>query len=151
MEEDSRVTFAPRMAQLPPYLFGMINEIRMRKRLEGEDVIDLGMGNPTDPTPEPIIEKLCQVVQDPKSHRYPVAQGFAQPEEGHRRIVPEGLRCRARQRLGGDLHHRFEGRHLAHVPRGGGPGRQRAGAGAGVSGTHLRVGDRRTATSYAYP
>jgi len=76
MKQTSPVAFAPRMDQLPPYLFGMINEIKMRKRLVGEDVIDLGMGNPTDPTPEPIIGKLCEVVQDPKSHRYPVAQGL---------------------------------------------------------------------------
>jgi alanine-synthesizing transaminase len=76
MNQTSPVVFAPRMGQLPPYLFGMINEIKMRKRLMGEDVIDLGMGNPTDPTPEPIIGKLCEVVQDPKSHRYPVAQGL---------------------------------------------------------------------------
>ena len=76
MEHKSPVAFASRMGQLPPYLFGMINEIKMRKRLMGEDVIDLGMGNPTDPTPEPIIDKLCEVVQDPKSHRYPVAQGL---------------------------------------------------------------------------
>ncbi len=72
----SKFDFAARMGQLPPYLFGMINDIKMQKRLTGEDVIDLGMGNPTDPTPEPIIEKLCEVVQDPKSHRYPVAQGL---------------------------------------------------------------------------
>ncbi len=76
MDQTSPVAFAPRMEQLPPYLFGMINEIKMRKRLMGEDVIDLGMGNPTDPTPEPVIGKLCEVVQDPKSHRYPVAQGL---------------------------------------------------------------------------
>lgn len=76
MNQTSPVAFAPRMGQLPPYLFGMINEIKMRKRLMGEDVIDLGMGNPTDPTPELIIDKLCEVVQDPKSHRYPVAQGL---------------------------------------------------------------------------
>lgn len=76
MNLTSPVAFAPRMGQLPPYLFGMINEIKMRKRLMGEDVIDLGMGNPTDPTPEPIIGKLCEVVQDPRSHRYPVAQGL---------------------------------------------------------------------------
>lgn len=61
---------------LPPYLFGMINQIKMEKRMKGEDVIDLGMGNPTDPTPEPIVKKLCDVVQDPKSHRYPVAHGL---------------------------------------------------------------------------
>lgn len=64
------------MAQLPPYLFGTINQIKMQKRWEGLDVIDLGMGNPIDPTPEPVIEKLCDVVKDPKSHRYPVAAGF---------------------------------------------------------------------------
>ncbi len=64
------------MEQLPPYLFGMINHMKSEKRLNGDDVIDLGMGNPVDPTPEPIVEKLCEVAQDPKSHRYPVAAGL---------------------------------------------------------------------------
>jgi alanine-synthesizing transaminase len=73
---DSTIRFASRMSQLPPYLFGMINAIKMEKRMKGEDVIDLGMGNPIDPTPEPIVRKLCEVVQDPKSHRYPVAHGL---------------------------------------------------------------------------
>jgi alanine-synthesizing transaminase len=44
----------------------------MSRRQAGEDVIDLGMGNPTDPTPEPIIEKLCDAVRDPRNHRYSV-------------------------------------------------------------------------------
>ncbi len=74
--QNSPIRFASRMAQLPPYLFGTINQIKMQKRWEGLDVIDLGMGNPIDPTPEPVIEKLCDVVKDPKSHRYPVAAGF---------------------------------------------------------------------------
>jgi alanine-synthesizing transaminase len=64
------------MEQLPPYLFGMINQMKSKKRLQGADVIDLGMGNPIDPTPEPIVQKLCEVAQDPKSHRYPVAAGL---------------------------------------------------------------------------
>lgn len=68
--------FASRMSQLPPYLFGMINKMKMEKRWQGDDVIDLGMGNPIDPTPDLVTEKLCEVVQDPKSHRYPVAGGL---------------------------------------------------------------------------
>lgn len=76
MQEPSHIRFAQRMAQLPPYLFGTINKMRADKRARGDDVIDLGMGNPSDPTPEPVTKKLCEVVQDPKSHRYPVAHGL---------------------------------------------------------------------------
>ena len=47
----SSIRFAERMSQLPPYLFGMINKIKMEKRWEGIDVIDLGMGNPWTPPP----------------------------------------------------------------------------------------------------
>ena len=64
------------MNQLPPYLFGMINKMKMEKRWQGADVIDLGMGNPVDPAPGPVTEKLCEVAADPKSHRYPVAGGM---------------------------------------------------------------------------
>ncbi len=76
MPEELVVRFAQRMSQLPPYLFGMINKMRMEKRAQGHDVIDLGMGNPTDPAPEVVTKKLCEVVQDPKSHRYPIATGL---------------------------------------------------------------------------
>jgi alanine-synthesizing transaminase len=54
----------------------MINKMKMEKRWQGDDVIDLGMGNPIDPAPELVIQKHCEVVQDPKSHRYPVAIGL---------------------------------------------------------------------------
>ena len=76
MSEDFQVRFAERMSQLPPYLFGMINKMKMEKRWKGDDVIDLGMGNPMDPAPNPVTEKLCEVATDPKSHRYPVAGGM---------------------------------------------------------------------------
>lgn len=76
MSQDSNIRFAGRMDQLPPYLFGLINKMKMEKRWLGDDVIDLGMGNPIDPTPNAVIEKLCEVVQDPKSHRYPIAGGL---------------------------------------------------------------------------
>ncbi len=59
-----------RIRRLPPYLFGRINALRHTKRQQGIDVIDLGMGNPSDPTPQPIVDKLCEAVQDPRNHRY---------------------------------------------------------------------------------
>jgi len=66
---------APRVRGLPPYLFGKINELKYRKRRAGIDVIDLGMGNPTDP-PEPwVIDKLCEAARDSRNHRYSVATG----------------------------------------------------------------------------
>lgn len=73
---DSTIKFADRMNQLPPYLFGMINKMKMEKRWGGHDVIDLGMGNPVDPAPGLVTEKLIDVANDPKSHRYPVAGGM---------------------------------------------------------------------------
>jgi len=76
MTDETTIQFAERMSQLPPYLFGMINKMKMERRWNGEDVIDLGMGNPVDPAPETVIEKLCDVAQDPKTHRYPVAGGM---------------------------------------------------------------------------
>ena len=76
MEDDRIIRFASRMDQLPPYLFGMINKMKMEKRRNGDDVIDLGMGNPMDPTPDAVIEKLVEVAKDPKSHRYPETSGI---------------------------------------------------------------------------
>ena len=70
------IRFAQRMNQLPPYLFGMINKSKMEKRRRGDDVIDLGMGNPIDPAPTTVSEKLSEVAQDPKTHRYPAADGL---------------------------------------------------------------------------
>lgn len=76
MEPSTQIRFSERMSQLPPYLFGMINKMKMERRWNGEDVIDLGMGNPVDPAPDTVIGKLCEVAQDPKTHRYPVAGGM---------------------------------------------------------------------------
>jgi alanine-synthesizing transaminase len=66
---------APRVRSLPPYLFGRINELKYRKRRDGIDVIDLGMGNPTDPPEEWVIDKLCEAARDARNHRYSVATG----------------------------------------------------------------------------
>jgi len=76
MSEENIVRYSERMGHLPPYLFGMINKMKMEKRRKGLDVIDLGMGNPVDPAPDKVTEMLCKVANDPKSHRYPVAGGI---------------------------------------------------------------------------
>jgi alanine-synthesizing transaminase len=67
---------ASRVRGLPPYLFGKINELKYRKRRDGIDVIDLGMGNPTDPPEDWVIDKLCEAARDARNHRYSVASGL---------------------------------------------------------------------------
>ncbi|MHB8899365.1 MAG: aminotransferase class I/II-fold pyridoxal phosphate-dependent enzyme [Thermoguttaceae bacterium] len=71
------IPVADRVKRLPPYLFARINKLMYEKRRAGEDVIDLGMGNPSDP-PEPlVIDKLAEAARDPKNHGYSHAQGLA--------------------------------------------------------------------------
>jgi len=71
------VRLAERMSQLPDYLFGKINTVRQAKRREGIDLIDMSMGNPIDPTPDPIVDKLVEVVRDRRTHRYPASLGMS--------------------------------------------------------------------------
>jgi alanine-synthesizing transaminase len=73
---DDYIKLSERMGRLPPYLFGRINALKDKKRREGADVIDMAMGNPTDPTPQPIVDKLCEVVRDSRNHRYSAAAGI---------------------------------------------------------------------------
>jgi len=73
---DDSIRLSERMGRLPPYLFGQINAQKDRKRRDGADVIDMAMGNPTDPTPQPIVDKLCEVVRDSRNHRYSAASGI---------------------------------------------------------------------------
>jgi len=74
MDYDSIV--APRIRRLPPYLFKRIDELKYRLRREGKDVIDFGMGNPTDPSPKPVVDKLIEVVRNPRNHRYSASMGI---------------------------------------------------------------------------
>ena len=72
-----RIEASARISRLPPYLFGRINKMKYEKRVAGVDIIDLGMGNPTDPTPEPVVKKLAEAARDPRNHRYSVSNGIA--------------------------------------------------------------------------
>ncbi len=67
---------AKRMDQLPDYLFGKLNEEKQRRRREGIDVIDFGMGNPDMPASREAVEKIHQVIEDDKAHRYPNPAGI---------------------------------------------------------------------------
>jgi alanine-synthesizing transaminase len=72
-----KIEISPRISRLPPYLFGRINKMKYDKRVAGIDIIDLGMGNPTDPTPANVVAKLAEAAQDPRNHRYSVSNGVA--------------------------------------------------------------------------
>src|SRR3954454_9673856 len=72
-----KIDVSPRIQRLPPYLFARINKTKYDKRVAGIDIIDLGMGNPTDPTPECVVDKLKEASIDPRNHRYSVSVGIA--------------------------------------------------------------------------
>lgn len=65
-----------RIKRLPPYVFQVVNELKMKLRRAGEDIIDLGMGNPDIPTPNHIVDKLIEAVQNGKNHRYSASAGI---------------------------------------------------------------------------
>ena len=65
-----------RIKRLPPYVFAEVNAMKARARAAGEDIIDFGMGNPDLPTPQHIVDKLVEAVQDPKTHRYSNSRGI---------------------------------------------------------------------------
>jgi len=62
--------------RLPPYIFGIVNQLKMEARRRGEDIIDLGMGNPDMPTPKHIVNKLIEAAKNPRNHRYSASKGI---------------------------------------------------------------------------
>ncbi|NLI32092.1 MAG: aminotransferase class I/II-fold pyridoxal phosphate-dependent enzyme [Deltaproteobacteria bacterium] len=70
-----------RMYRLPPYVFAQVNALKMERRRAGEDIIDLGMGNPDLPTPKHIIDKLVEAVQKGHNHRYSASRGITKLRE----------------------------------------------------------------------
>ena len=65
-----------RLDRLPPYVFAKVNELKMELRRKGEDIIDLGMGNPDLGTPRHIVDKLMEAAQKPHNHRYSASMGI---------------------------------------------------------------------------
>src|SRR5262245_47277310 len=65
-----------RIKRLPPYVFAIVTDLKVKARARGEDIIDLGMGNPDLPTPPHIVDKLCQAARNPRNHRYSASKGI---------------------------------------------------------------------------
>ncbi len=73
---DFKIEPASRIKRLPPYLFGQLNALKLTKRQQGADIIDLGMGNPMDAAPQIVVDKLCEAARDPRNHRYSASKGI---------------------------------------------------------------------------
>lgn len=65
-----------RIKRLPPYVFAQVQALKLDARHRGEDIIDFGMGNPDQPTPDHIVDKLIEVARNPKNHRYSASRGI---------------------------------------------------------------------------
>ncbi len=65
-----------RISRLPPYVFNQVNDLKLQARRSGEDIVDFGMGNPDQPPPRHVIEKLVEVAEREDVHRYSVSRGI---------------------------------------------------------------------------
>jgi len=65
-----------KIRRLPPYVFEEVNRLKAASRARGADIVDLGMGNPDLPTPDFIVDKLCETVRKPRTHRYSASKGI---------------------------------------------------------------------------
>ena len=102
-----------RITSLPPYVFTIIDTLKIEARRAGADVIDLGFGNPDFPSPDVAVEKLAEAVHNPRNHRYSSSRGIPKLREAVRRPLPAPVRRRARPRDRGHQHHRRQGGVLA--------------------------------------
>ncbi|MCP0913488.1 MULTISPECIES: alanine transaminase [Legionella] len=66
----------PRIKRLPPYVFNTLTQLKSEARARGEDIIDFGMGNPDQPTPQHIVDKLIETAKRPDTHRYSMSKGI---------------------------------------------------------------------------
>ena len=72
-----------RIRRLPPYVFSEVNAMKAAARAGGHDIIDFGMGNPDNPTPQPIVDKLIEAIRDPRTHRYSTSRGIPGLRRAH--------------------------------------------------------------------
>ncbi len=72
-----------RIKRLPPYVFDEVNAQKARARATGDDIIDFGMGNPDQPTPPHIVQKLVETITDPRTHRYSASRGIPGLRKAH--------------------------------------------------------------------
>ncbi|MEX0769625.1 MAG: aminotransferase class I/II-fold pyridoxal phosphate-dependent enzyme, partial [Balneolaceae bacterium] len=68
----------PRIKKLPPYIFSVTDDLKNRALEQGRDIIDMSMGNPDQPTPKPIVNKLIEATADSSNHRYSASKGISE-------------------------------------------------------------------------
>ena len=73
-----KITRSKRLDKLPPYLFVELEKLKKQARAGGKDVIDLGVGDPDQPTPQSIVKALCEAVQEPSTHKYALDAGITE-------------------------------------------------------------------------
>src|SRR6476620_6536287 len=78
-----------RLSDLPTYVFAWLDELKAEARARGASLIDLGMGNPDQPTPAPIIEAINAAYSDPRNHGYPPFDGTPQFRDAVSRYMRE--------------------------------------------------------------
>ena len=132
-----------RIKRLPPYVFAEVNALKAKARAAGHDVIDLGMGNPDGPTPDHIVKKLVETVQNPAHPRLFHVARHRRPAPRPGRLLRAPIRRRARSRARGGRHSGLEGG--ARQPGAGDhrAGRHRAGAQPELPDPRLRLHHRR--------
>jgi alanine-synthesizing transaminase len=82
-----------RIKRLPPYVIAEVNAMRAAARARGDDIIDLGMGNPDLPPPPHVIDKLCEVAAKPDAHGYSAVQGHSRAAPRAERLLRAPLRA----------------------------------------------------------
>ena len=80
-----------RIKRLPPYVFAIVNDLKTKARARGEDVVDLGMGNPDMPTPKHIVAKLIEAAQNPRNHRYSASRGITRLRKAMAKVLESEL------------------------------------------------------------
>ena len=83
-----------RIIGLPPYVFATINQLRDVARRAGDDVIDLGFGNPDIPSPPIAVEKLGEAARNPRNHRYSSSRGIPNSTSAVSKLFKRTFRCR---------------------------------------------------------
>src|SRR5881296_4051693 len=89
-----------RIKRLPPYVFTIVNDLKSKARAQGQDIIDLGMGNPDQATPKHIVDKLVEAARNPQNHRYSASRGITR--------LPKAMAKWYRDRYAVDLDHDSE-------------------------------------------
>ena len=132
-----------RITSLPPYVFTIIDGLKVELRREGVDVVDLGFGNPDLPSPEVAVAKLAEAAQNPRNHRYSSSRGIPKLRQAVADLYERRFGVAARPRPRGHQHHRGQGGLLPPDVGAARPGRRLPRAVAVVPDPHLGAAVRR--------